>query len=66
MIADENELRVSLQQMQNVIQALDDLRETVLPANPELFAVMSEGYIDQIARIRDEIDEYLFELKPAG
>jgi hypothetical protein len=38
---------------------LASLRHDLLPHNPQLYAVMSEGYIDDIRELRAEIDEYL-------
>jgi hypothetical protein len=53
-------------QMERLIRALDDLKEQVLPTNPELFAVMSEAPLDDLGRLRNEINAYVQELKPAG
>ena len=39
MIEEPNQLRVTLQQMQRLLCALDDLKEDVLPKDPKLFAV---------------------------
>ena len=39
--------------------ALAAIRQNVLPYNPQLYALMSEGYIDQILKLRAQIDEYL-------
>jgi hypothetical protein len=59
-------LRVSLEQMQRLLAALDDLKQTVLPKDPRLFATMAEAPLDDLAKIRDEISRYLGALKPAG
>ena len=66
MIANPNELRVSLEQMGRVINALDDVKQTVLPKNPALFATLAEAYLEDLNRLRLEIDDYLLELKTAS
>ena len=59
-------LRITMIQMERLIRALDDLKEQVLPTNPELFAVMSEAPLEDLGRLRTEINNYVQELKPAG
>jgi len=39
--------------------ALASLREDLRTRSPEIFPLYSEGYFDQIADLRHEIDEYL-------
>jgi hypothetical protein len=57
-------LRVTMQQIERLIRALDDLRENVLPVNPELFATMVEGPLDDLHRMQLEVHEQLDELVP--
>jgi hypothetical protein len=59
-------LRVTMQQMQRLIHALDDMKENVLPTNPQLFAAMAEAPLDALARLREEIGEYVQELTPTA
>ena len=66
MISDEKRLEVTLQQMTHILRALDDVKQNVLPRNPQMFAVMAEGYVDQLARLREEVESYLAVTKSAG
>ena len=66
MIKDPNQLLVTLQQMERLMHALDDLKENVLPTNPVLFAAMAEAPMDQLASLRHEISGYVHELKPTA
>ena len=59
MINGENQLRVSLQQLQRVIEAIRSAKAEVLPKNADLFASLVEGYVEELARIQQEVDEYL-------
>lgn len=59
-------MRVTMQQMERLIRALEDLKVNVLPKNPQLFAVMSEAPLDDLSRLRDELSGYVTELRPAG
>ena len=40
-------------------RSLDRLRRRVQPINEQKFRIMAEGYVLQIHRLREEIDEYL-------
>jgi hypothetical protein len=62
MIANLNRLRVTMQQMERVIGALDNLKRDVLPNDPQLFAVMSEAPLDDLNRLRSEVAGYVQEL----
>lgn len=66
MIATVDRLRVSMEQMERLIRAIDDLRENVLPANPALFAALSEAPLDELSRMRQEIDGYVHDLTPTA
>jgi hypothetical protein len=66
MIADVDRIRVTMQQMDRVLRALEDLRLTVLPKNPQLFASMAEAPLDDLNRLRSEINEYVVELAPTA
>jgi len=50
--------------LERLIRALDDLRETVLPQNPQLFATMAEGPLDDLNRLREEIRDFVDDLQP--
>ena len=59
-------LRITMQQMERLIRALHDLKENVLPKNPQLFAVMSEGPLEDLGRLRQELEGYVDEFSPAA
>ena len=58
-------LRVTMQQMERLIAALDDLKENVLPQNPRLFATLAEAPLEDLSRLRQEIHGYVDELAAA-
>ena len=62
MIKNIHQLRVTMEQMERLFQALDDMRENVLPRDPRLFALMAEAPLDDLNRMRAEISEYAQEL----
>jgi hypothetical protein len=66
MIADVDRIRVTMQQMDRVLRALEDLRLTILPNNPQLFASMAEAPLDDLKRLRSEINEYVVDLAPTA
>jgi hypothetical protein len=55
----ELQVKVTLEQMGRVVRALDGLQQDVGAANPKLFAVMSEAYIDLIGNLRRELEQLL-------
>ena len=59
-------LRVTMQQMERLIRALDDLRENVLPKDPKLFAVLAEAPLDDLDRLRQEVHGYVDDLTPSA
>ena len=63
MLTNVNQLRTTLEQMERLLRALDDLKENVLPKDPALFAVMAEAPLDDLARLRIEIHGYAHELQ---
>jgi len=66
MITSEKQLRVGLQQLQRLMNALESLRREVLPNDPKLFGVLAEAPLDDIERLRQEIDSYLEEKMPVA
>ncbi len=64
--ATADRVRVTMQQMERLIAALEDLRENVLPENPQLFAVMAEAPLDDLSRLRAELQTYVHELAPTA
>ena len=63
MLTNVNQLRTTLEQMERLLRALDDLKENVLPKDPALFAVMAEAPLDDLSRLRSEIHGYAHELQ---
>jgi hypothetical protein len=66
LIKNVDQLRVTMQQMERVIRALDDLKANVLPQNPQLFATMAEAPLEDLDRLRKEVSGYVHELKPTA
>lgn len=54
---DEQLLAVKLQ-LERVESALHSLKQWLLPQSEATFRLMSEGYADQIADLRQETDKY--------
>jgi hypothetical protein len=63
MIRDMRKLTVTMEQMERIIHALDDLRDNVLPKDPSLFATMAEAPLDDLNRLRSEVNDYVREMK---
>jgi hypothetical protein len=66
MTHDLKRLRITMEQMERLFRALDDLKENVLPKDPLLFASMAEGPLEDLERLRREIRDYFDELQPIG
>ena len=66
MIEDVNQLRVTMQQMQRLLWALADLKEQVLSQAPKLFATMAETPLEDLDRLRQEVESFLDQLKPVA
>jgi hypothetical protein len=63
MIPDVKRLQVTMEQMERLIRALEDLKAMVLPKDPQLFASMAEAPLEDLARLRAQISEYVDALK---
>ena len=66
MIENDLQFRVTLVQLGRLLRALESLQQEMLPQNPQLFAAMSEGVLEDISRLRDELEAYSNELAAAG
>ena len=66
MIKDVHQLQVTMEQMGRLLRALDDLKRSLLPKNPQLFATMAEGPLDDLERLREEVRGYVQELRPSA
>jgi hypothetical protein len=58
MIRNEQQLTIVRRQLALIEEALESLRREVLPKNKKNFEVLSEGYVDQIAALREDIEAY--------
>jgi hypothetical protein len=45
-------LQVALEHMDRLLDALEDLKQTILPNNPTLLAAMGEGPLEDLGRLR--------------
>lgn len=59
MIENDDQMRRTAEQMLRMYYALSDLRQRLLPANKSNYELFAEGPIEEIRRLRAEIDEYL-------
>ena len=66
MMAEPNQLRVALQQMGRLLSALADLKEQVLPTDPKLFATMAEAPLEDLERLRQQVEGLLDQLQPVA
>lgn len=66
MIEEPNQLRVALQQMGRLLHALEDLKEHVLPKDPQLFATMAEAPLEDLERLRQQVEGFLDQLQPVA
>ena len=66
MIVDQNQLSVTMEQLGRALRALEDLKQNVLPKNSALFGVLSESCLDDLERLRNEINGYLNQMKSVG
>jgi hypothetical protein len=57
-------LRVTLRQMSRLLSALNDLKEQVLPKDPQRFAVMAEAPLEDLDRLRQEVKGFLDQHQP--
>lgn len=66
MTTNEKRIRVTIEQMGRIWRALASLKDDLLEKNPKLFALMSEGCLDDLQRMGSELDQYLKQLKRAA
>jgi len=59
MIRDDQDLEIVRTQLRRMESVLDGLKRDILPYNKARYELWSEAYVDQIAALRREIDEYL-------
>lgn len=59
MIHSQEGLLLTIEQLERMYRALADLHSRVAPLNYRNYQVFAEGPIDEILKLRREIDEYL-------
>ena len=65
MIQNDEQLDIVRMQLARMEFVLEGLQREVLPHSRQRYELMSEAYVDQIAALRREIDEYLASKSPA-
>ena len=56
-------IQCTLEAMTKMIQVLEGLRNEGLEKNPQLFAVLAEAPLDELSRMKLEIDDHIQKLK---
>ncbi len=59
MITSDEQLKVNLELIASMYQAIASLRRDIAPRNFRNYEILAEGPIEQIRRLRQEIDEFL-------
>ena len=59
MIKTEAGLKQTIEQLNRMYRVLEDQRRRMGETNPALFHLFAEGPLDEIRKLRGEIDEYL-------
>ena len=59
MIENDQQLQQATEALGDLYRALASYRSKILPANPRNYAVIAQGPLDEIRKIRAEIDDYL-------
>jgi len=65
MICSDAGLRQTIEQLDRMYRVVEELRKRMGTTNPAQFRLFAEGPIDQIRKLREEIDEYLGSQEPA-
>lgn len=58
MIQNDAQFHQTLEQLERMYHALAELRRDILPKNPSNFAILAEGPVEEIRRLREEVDVY--------
>lgn len=66
MSCDLDRIKTTMTQLERLIRALEDLKKNVLPKDPNLFALMAEGPLEDLERLKQEVHECVEELQPTG
>ena len=66
MINSDEQMQVNLELIKSMYGVIARLRREIAPLNYRNYEIMAEGPIEQIRRLRQEIDEYLGIQEPAA
>jgi hypothetical protein len=66
MIANQSQFTTTLQKLGTLLAGLEDLQRTILPVNATLYAVQAESVMEDIRRLRTELEQYCATFKVAG
>ena len=56
-------IRVTIRAMKGIAEAFESLSDDLLEKNPRLFAVLAESPLEDLDRMRKEVEERIEELK---
>jgi hypothetical protein len=59
MIQNEGQLKLTETQLARLERALAALKAEVYPKSPERFFLLAEAYVDEIRKLRQEIDDFI-------
>ena len=60
------QFEVTLKKLGSLLDGLEELQQKLLPENATLFAVQAESVMEDIRRLRQELEDYSSSLKVAG
>jgi hypothetical protein len=61
-ITNDEQLRVTIEQMGRMYSILQNLSQEMLPQSREWFAVMAEGPVDYIRELNEQVNAYITEI----
>jgi hypothetical protein len=66
MIKNKSQLKVTLKKLGSLLEGLEEMQRKLLPDNAMRFAVQAESVMEDIRRLRQELEDYTSSLKVAG
>jgi len=66
MIDSRTQFLVTLQKLGSLLEGLEDLQRSVLPTNASLYGLLAESVMEDIRRLRQELQDYSSSFKAAG
>jgi hypothetical protein len=58
MIENARQFEITLDRLGKFLDGLEELQRTLLPKNPQLYALQTESVMEDIRRLRQELLEY--------